>query len=328
MVQASPSLRKGRWRRLIFLTLAAFFFAAPQAQPAVPQEARSIALTFNDLPGRGPFGFWRPREISNLILRTLEKHNAPAAGFVVQEKIEDDRTGLIVLDDWANRGFLLGNQSWGRADYNVLNFEDFWQHVMDGDKTIRALSLRHRIPYRFFRFPQLHQGNTSGKRKDAARALRRADYKVAHVTVKTSDHLFLAAFLAHEREPEAIAKLKALFLGHVSENLDYAERQSEAVFGRSIAQILLLRCTIATATFLDDLLTLLEQRGYSFVTLPEALKDPAYGTPEEYAGPYGLSFIDRVADGKDIPYDETQGDLESGDVERWLEAALKQDDPQ
>ena len=40
---------------------------------------------------------------------------------------------------------------------------------------------------------------------------------------------------------------------------------------------------------------LLEARGYRLVSLNEALADPAYGRPDEYVGPRGLSWLQRWA---------------------------------
>lgn len=302
-----------RWVCAAALVLG--LLAAPLAQP----QEKKIALTFNDLPFRGPLGFWRPREISNMILRALEKHGIRAAGFVVQEKVDDEPMLEIILDDWASRGHLLGNQTYSRVDFNVLSVDDFVQHVEDGQKGIRRYGRRYSFNYRYLRFPQLHQGNTKGKRKEIGKTLRRAGYQIAPVTVKTSDHQFIRAYLEHQSQEEAAAKIKQLFLAHVSESLDYAESQSLKVFGRNIPHIMLLRCDIAAAAFLDDLIQLLQQRGYSFVSFPEALKDPAYKTEEDYAGPLGLSFIDRVAAVRGLPFEEHQGELRRGDVESWLQ---------
>jgi hypothetical protein len=38
---------------------------------------------------------------------------------------------------------------------------------------------------------------------------------------------------------------------------------------------------------------MLEQRGYRFVSLDEALADPAYATPDRFVGTAGISWIDR-----------------------------------
>ena len=101
--------------------------------------------------------------------------------------------------------------------------------------------------------------------------------------------------------------------------LDYAEKQSQAVLGQDITQILWLRAGIATAGFMEDLLKMLQERGYRFVSLTEALSDPGFKTEEKYAGPLGLSFLDRVAATRGLPFDANHGDIADAETEKLLE---------
>ena len=78
------------------------------------------------------------------------------------------------------------------------------------------------------------------------------------------------------------------------------------------------RCAIATGSFLEDLIEQLQAQGYSFVSFPEALSDPAYKTEELYVGPSALSFIDRVAATRGLPFDPGHGELKEAEVERRM----------
>lgn len=291
-------------------------------------QERKIALTFDDLPTIGPLGFWTPREVSLMILRTLERHAIKAAGFVVEEKIDEDLTRYIILEDWVSRGHVLGNHTYGHVDLHQLSAEDFLQHVSDGQKYLRKVSRRMRLKFRYLRFPYLHEGDTAGKKKDVAGSLYRGGYQVAPVTVLTSDLSFNRLYLEYERKPEALARLKEVYLGHVAAALDYAESQSMKAFERHISHLLRLHCGIATAGFLDDLVEMLKERGYQFVSFPEALSDPVFQDSEgraleSYVGPHGLSFIDRVAATRGLPFDPEHHVVSAQDVEKRLEEAEK-----
>ena len=283
-------------------------------------ENNQIVFTFNDLPVVGPLGFWRPREISNLILRTFEKHGIKAAGFIVEEKIDDNPTTYVVLQDWAERGHVLGNQTYSDVNLNELKAEDFLHHVTDGQTYLRRITRSHALKYRYFRYPFLHQGNTKRKKNRVAKALYRIGYDVAHVTVKTSDYRFNPIYIEHEQDREKISQLKSIYLDHIAQALDYAESQSQKVFKRNIKHILWLHCGVATAHFLTDLIEMLEQRGYKFITLPEALSDEAFQAEEEYVGPEALSFIDRVAGSRGLSFDPRSGELSSREIEDRLDA--------
>lgn len=300
---------------LIFLGLFSSFSTTAQ------NPEKKIALTFDKLPFMKPLGYWRPREVSSMLLRALDENGIKVAGFVVEEKLEEDPSTYILLNDWAERGYILGNQTWGDVDFNVLADKDFLEHVQDGQKTIRKLARRYGFPYRFLRFPQLHEGNEANKKRRLFRVLARNDYRVAPVSIKTADFVFNPIYIENEQNSEVIDRLRQLYLAHMAKVVSYAEKQSQAVFGRNITHIMWLHVGIATARFLPDLIDQLKASGYTFVSFPEALEDEAYATEEDYVGPLGLSFIDRVAATRGLPFDEESGaGLTRADVDRELKS--------
>lgn len=288
--------------------------------PGLAEPERKIALTFDDLPILGPVGYWRPREISNMILRTLKRQDIPAAGFVVEERIQDDLATFVVLEDWADAGHIVGNHTFAHVDLHQLKAKEFLEHVGDGQKYLKLLARSRRgFNYRYLRFPYLHEGDNEKKKKRVAKALYRANYQVAPVTIKTGDRRFNRIFLDVENDDLVRDRLKAIYLAHVGGAVDYGEAQSQAVFGRNIPHILWLHCAIATASFLEDTIRMLQERGYSFISMAEALKDPAFSTPETFAGPLGLSFIDRVAATRGLPYDAEHGEIRVSEIEERLQ---------
>ena len=305
----------GGWALILSCFLAMTLSAELSARES---QDNQVALTFDDLPFLGPLGFWRAREVSNTILRTLDQHHIPAAGFVVEEKIDDDTTTYVVLEDWVKRGHVVGHHTYSHVDLNQLNAKDFLQHVADGQKYLWRLSKVHAFNFRYLRFPYLHQGDTQRKKKRVAKGLERRRYEIAHVTIKTSDHRFSSVYIEKEPVPESLDQLKTLYLEHISAALDYAETQSQAVFGRNIRHILRLHCSVATAHFLADLITMLINRSYTFISFPEALSDAAFASKDNYAGPLGLSFIDRIAATRGLPFSAEQGELTDAEIRARL----------
>ncbi len=269
-------------------------------------SAKEIALTFEKLPAMKPYGFWTPREISNMVLRALKPRNIKAAGFIVEEKIDDDPQSYIVLEDWFKAGHTLGHNTYSYVDFNEVTVKDFLAHVADGQKYLRRATKVRRPLDRYLRFPLLHEGNTGSKKKDVAKRLYRGGYLIAPATVIPTDYEFNHVYhdVTDAEGSELLDQFKGLYLEHLSECLDYAEKQSDLVFDRQIKHILRLHLGIATAILIEDTLELLENRGFEFVSLEEALEDPAYETEEMYVGPLGLSFIDRVAATQGLPFEE------------------------
>jgi len=83
--------------------------------------------------------------------------------------------------------------------------------------------------------------------------------------------------------------------------VDFFEQRTLEVVGHEIPQILLMHANRLNADLGGDLLTMLKRRGYRFITLDQALKDPAYQLPENYAGTNGISWIHRWSMTKGMP---------------------------
>jgi hypothetical protein len=115
------------------------------------------------------------------------------------------------------------------------------------------------------------------------------------------------------------AKTRDAYLEYLDTVFDYFEGVSRKLFHREIAQILLLHDSALNAESLDALLTRLEKRGYKFVSLDEALADPAYATPDLYIGPQGISWLTRwkLAFGQKADYENDP------DPPKWLMQASK-----
>ena len=279
---------------------------------------RKISLTFDDLPVLGPLGFWRPREVSNMILRTMDRYDIKAAGFVVEQRVEKDLSTIVVLEDWIERDHILGNNTFGHVDLHQLERRDFLEHVKDGQIFLAKLARLKRFNFKYLRFPYLHEGETLKKKKRIAKSLYNGGYQIAPVTIKMPDLRFNRLYLKVQDDGEPRSRLKKIYLDELRKAVEYGEKQSQAVFGRNIPHILWLRCTIATAGFLEDLIEELKARGYSFVSFPNALSDPAYKTVEKYAGALGLSFIDRVAATRGLPFDPQHGELREREIQRRM----------
>ena len=81
---------------------------------------------------------------------------------------------------------------------------------------------------------------------------------------------------------------------------DHFEAYSTEMFGRDIAQTMVLTPSRLITDSADELFGMIEKRGYKFVSMDEAQKDEAYRTPENFYGGAGISWFERwqMADGK------------------------------
>src|SRR5262249_4483931 len=83
-------------------------------------------------------------------------------------------------------------------------------------------------------------------------------------------------------DSEMMKRVSSEYLKFAERKFDSCEQVAGDFFGRPIKQILLLHANELTADNLDGLATMLENKGYRFISLEEALKDPVYQVPDKY----------------------------------------------
>src|SRR5262245_64356628 len=104
---------------------------------AAHAQSRTVALTFDDLPGddslpRASEASRAGRDADVLaqtniaILQALDRHHAKAIGFVIGERVE---AGRALLQTWIDRGHDLGNHSYTHRDLNDLTVQAFADEV-------------------------------------------------------------------------------------------------------------------------------------------------------------------------------------------------------
>ena len=76
---------------------------------------------------------------------------------------------------------------------------------------------------------------------------------------------------------------------------EYYEKFSHDLIGYEPKQVLLLHANWLEADHIGEILDLLRKRGYQFVSLEQALGDPAYSMPDTYIGEEGTNWIDHWA---------------------------------
>jgi hypothetical protein len=115
--------------------------------------------------------------------------------------------------------------------------------------------------------------------------------------------VFAKAYLdALSRGDQAFAeRVKEAYLPYMESIFAFFEQRSIEVVGREFPHILLIHANRLNAEVMPALLGMIRSRGYSFVTLEQALKDPAYGLQDECAGPNGFSWIHRWSKTKGMP---------------------------
>ncbi len=92
------------------------------------------------------------------------------------------------------------------------------------------------------------------------------------------------------------------YLSYMTRVIEHFEVLSTKFLGYELKQILLLHANTLNADYLDQLIQIFRVRNYVFISLDEALNDPAY-LLEDAVSTKGLSWIHRWMLAKNLPLD-------------------------
>ena len=271
------------------------------AEITPPGGARKIAITFDDLPAVSvPAG--ETCDLAGLkantakLLATLTARAVPVVGFVNEGRICKSlgpEALPSLLNMWLDAGAELGNHTFSHVDLDATTIDAYEADIIRGEAVTSKLLGERGQTLRYFRYPFLNTGRNQDTKTAIDSFLGKRGYTVAPVTIGSNEWMF-AAIYADAKERGDLATMKLVtdaYIPYMERVLSYFERASSRLFGREISQVLLLHASAMNADTLDQLLAMLQSRSYRFVTLAEALEDPAYSTPDNYLGSDGFSCI-------------------------------------
>ena len=266
---------------------------------SIAAQPRTMAITIDDLPF---VAIGHPQYLpiaqrgTKEILRVLQAHRVTAVGFVNENKLQ--ATGevdarIALLQQWVDAGMILANHTYSHPDLNTQTIEQFQDEIIKGEVVTRRL-MQARQPYQlYFRHPMTHAGETQAKKEAIEAFLAARGYKVAPHTIENSDYIFNASYARALRNKDAALqkKLRDAYLDFTIAATEFAEKISPQIFGREVPQTLLIHTNDLNTDCLDEMLQRLEKRGYRFITLDEAMRDPAYQTKDVNVSRNGPTWL-------------------------------------
>lgn len=281
-------------------------------------QTKQVCFTIDDMPlvtyGISDTGY--QKKIMNKLIDGLKANKIPAMGFVNEIKLYKNGTlnpfQVQLLKSWLDSGLELGNHTFSHPDYNSLSATDFFKEIIKGEQVTKELMSKAGKEFKYFRHPFLHTGNSKVRADSLNHFLANHGYTVAPVTIDDEDYMFAAAYKkAQDRKDTKLMKQIGIdYIDYMERKILYFERQSVALFGRQINQVLLIHASALNSEYIDALAKMFIRREYNFISLSSALEDIAYKTPVTAYGNWGISWIDRwaLSQGK-------KGDFFKGDPE-------------
>jgi peptidoglycan/xylan/chitin deacetylase (PgdA/CDA1 family) len=309
--------------------MAVFLFELAPAAAAAPAEPppqlagpRRVALTLDDLPyqtaGKGQPAVDDParwRATNAAILSSLASRQVPATVFVNCGWV-GEASDLIAT--WQGAGFALGNHTAHHVDADRLSLDAWTDEVLSCEADLARWGSAGPHP---FRYPYLRRGSTPADRDARLSALAAHGLTAAPVTVATTEWLLAAAYddaLAAGDTARAAA-IGDRYVLHMREALATAHAMAHDKAGHAVDQIALAHINQLNADHLGAVIEAAQADGWTWIGLDDALDDPIYAQPDEYAGRGGISWLARVppaiTGGGSYWFGEEEARLQ-----RWVEA--------
>ncbi len=294
---------------LIFISLSQPLFAHT-GDIATPD--RRISITIDDLPWvSGNDQAWEDE--NSLSARNIKKHHkrlisamkkakAPVVGFVNEGKLYSNghkqKNRVDMLNDWLKAGFELGNHTYGHVSMHDVELQAYEENILQGERELRPLLANYGQTPQWFRHPYLRAGRTLEDKTALQKFLTEHGYKIAPVTIDNGEWVWASAYrktLAKGSGKETLARLRREYVPYMVAKVDFYEHASINLLGYNLPQILLMHANELNADTYGALTAAIRARGYRFVSLEEAMRDPAYQRADTFTGRFGPSWLHRWA---------------------------------
>ena len=270
---------------------------------ATSAHGREVTITIDDLPRGGDSRTERSLEavtaMTEKLLRPFREQRIPVTGFVNEGRdVDFGAEGLrAVLELWLDSGAELGNHSHSHLNLNNVPLAELTADITRGEPVVRAALEARGRTLRWFRHPFLFTGPTPEIKAGLQAFLDERSYVVAPVTLDNADYMFAALYT----DPEYRERVRREYVPYMESVVASFEAASTALAGRDFPQILLIHANELNADLMPELLAMFRRRGYTFVTLEEALADEVYRLPDDYVGRGGFSWVHRWTRTKGLP---------------------------
>ncbi|WP_435353503.1 polysaccharide deacetylase family protein [Emticicia sp. SJ17W-69] len=264
----------------------------------VTKAQKQIAITVDDLPFVQELSLKHAQESTAKLLSKMKKQNLKTVGFVNENSVYkfgeiDERVAL--LDAWMANGQQLGNHTFSHPSFSKLSLENFEAETLKGEVITDKIKQKYGQTERYFRYPFLHTGSDSLKKYGFQAFLTEKGYQNAPVTIDADDWLFNKVYMdaMKANNKDLMKSVAEKYLKHTDNYFEYYEKLTQEVVGRPIKHIFLCHANALNADYFNELIEIIRKRGYTFVTLKDALQDEIYSRSERVITSNGFSWIHR-----------------------------------
>lgn len=279
-------------------TMRKYFLAALTYVCALYAHAqeRGVAITIDDVPN---VHLYAADGNSSGLLKKLDSLNLPVAVFINEGHLKQNTAfdqNKTLLESWISRPYItVGNHTYSHPNYGEIGFEAFKQDVLKGEQLTRQMAEKAGKKLEYFRFPFNGMGKDSAEQTKIHAFLTEHYYISTPFTVESEDWLYTQLYekVLKEGKMKEAQAIGNRYVEHSLRLFDYVENVISKSIGRPVKQIYLCHDNRLNTDYLPVLIQKLKEQNYKFISLADALSDPAYGLPLHYHGNFGFSWVYR-----------------------------------
>jgi beta-lactamase regulating signal transducer with metallopeptidase domain len=245
---------------------------------------------------------------ARLLIEKLKAHRVPATGFVQGNMISDGeksypvRANIVRL--WRDAGFEIGIGGYKHIWFYHTPYDDYVTNTEKNEKIVREILAEKNLPLRYFSYPFLNTGKSTEDKTKFEAWLKERNLQSIKYTFDNQEWMYSYAYdmARKDNDINTMREIRGEFVDYMTKMLEHYEAYSQEMFGRDIAQTMVLTPSRLVADSFDDVFGMLEKHGYEFVGIDKAQADEAYRMPDEFSGKAGISWFERwqLGQGKKI----------------------------
>ena len=236
---------------------------------------------------------------ARLLIQKLKEYKVPATGFLQGGMVSDGEKFLPVRANiarlWIDAGFEVGIGGFKHIGLYDTPAEEYIANIEKSEKVTKQLLGDMALPPRYFSYPYLNTGKTVEDRAKVEAWLASRGYTPVKYTFDNQEWMYSYAYdmARNDNDLNTMKEVREAYLDYMGKMFDHYEAYSQEMFGRDIAQTMVLTPGRLITDTADEFFSMATKRGYTFVSIDEAQRDPAYKTKEDFTGKAGISWFER-----------------------------------
>lgn len=271
---------------------------------ALPDTVK-VAMSVDDLfTWRGmPFAESHPpAQTAQLLIDAFAQHgHPPVYSFSSTAPVDANPEFGEVFEQWTEAGHHVGNHTHFHASLNWVKPDVYIDDIKRSEDVIGGYV--DRAPTKYFRYCMDMWGNSADKTAQVQAWLAKAGYMPAPLSYWFYDAQFAVPYLRalHDKDEDVRNRIIDLFVETAIDQFIRQVTASYQILGRQQIHIGLLHGTAVTGDAADRVLAGLKGLGVEFVTLEEAMADPANSIPPATITPMFRNFTQKWAEIENVP---------------------------